>query len=101
MQPPASIRHAVSGTMPISPASRRSLSPGSRAGLGAGLLLLAAVSLLELSDGTHANYVGLFAAVPFLAAVFAYWQAVLVAGAASTVVGMIFASADGAVGMVG
>ena len=101
MQPWVSIRHAVSGTMPIFPASRRSLSPASRAGLGAALVLLAAVSLLELSDGKHANYVGLFAAVPFLAAVFAYWQAVIVAGVLATIVGMVFASADGNVGMIG
>ena len=53
--------------MPILPAGRRSLSPGSRAGLGAALVLLAAVSTVELSDGRHAHYVGLFVAVPFLA----------------------------------
>jgi Stage II sporulation protein E (SpoIIE) len=101
MQPPASIRHAVHGTMPILPAGRRSLSPGSRAGLGAALVLLAAVSVLEFSGGRQAHYVGLLAAVPFLAAVFAYWPAVLVAGALATVAGLAFATADGDLGVVG
>ena len=87
--------------MPIFSAGPRSLSPGSRAGLGAALVLLAAVSTVELSDGRHAHYVGLFVAVPFLAAVFAYWQTVLAVGVLATAVGIIFASADGHVGVVG
>jgi hypothetical protein len=101
VQPLASIGHAGGGTMPILPAGHRSLSPGSRAGLGAALVLLAAVSALEFSGGRHANYVGLLAAVPFLAAVFAYWPAVLVAGALATVAGLAFATADGNLGVVG
>jgi hypothetical protein len=88
-------------TMPILPAGRRSLSPGCRVGLGAALVLLAAVSTLELADGKHANYVGLLAAVPFLAAVFAYWQPVLVVGGAATIVGLVFAGLDGHVGVAG
>jgi hypothetical protein len=87
--------------MPFLPAGRRSLSPGSRAGLGAALVLLAAVSTLELTDGRSANYVGLLAAVPFLAAVFAYWQTVLGVGILATIVGTIFASADVHVGVAG
>ncbi len=47
---------------------RRPLSPGSRAGLGAALVLLAIVSAVELADGRRAHYIGLLAAVPFLAA---------------------------------
>ena len=73
---------------------RRPLSPGSRAGLGAALVLLVAVSAVELIDTTRASFVGLFAAVPFLAAVFAGWQTTLGVGALATVVGMVFASTD-------
>jgi hypothetical protein len=89
-------------TMPTSlPPGKRPLSPGSRAGLGAALMLLAVVSAVELSDGRTANFVGLFAAVPFLAAVFAFWQTVLVVGVLATVVGMVFVGADGTLGVAG
>jgi len=87
--------------MPNLPAGRRPLSPGSRAGLGAALVLLAVVSAVEIADGPQANFVGLFAAVPFLAAVFAYWQTVLAIGAVATVVGMVFAGTDGRFDTVG
>jgi hypothetical protein len=73
---------------------RRPLSPGSRAGLGAALVLLLLVSGVELADPDRANFVGLFAAVPFLAAVLAGWQTTLGVGALATVVGMVFASTD-------
>jgi hypothetical protein len=81
--------------MSILPPGRRPLSPGSRAGLGAALALLALVSAVEMADGARANYVGLLAAVPFLAAAFAYWPTVLAVGSVATVVGMVFAGADG------
>ncbi|MGW4941122.1 PP2C family protein-serine/threonine phosphatase [Actinoplanes sp. NPDC004185] len=87
--------------MPILPAGRRPLSPASRAGLGAALVLLAVVSGVEVADGPQANFVGLYAAVPFLAAVFAYWQTVLAVGAIATIVGMIFAGTDGRFDTVG
>ncbi|MET8152869.1 PP2C family protein-serine/threonine phosphatase [Actinoplanes sp. NPDC049668] len=87
--------------MPIIPAGRRPLSPGSRAGLGAALALLVVVSAVELADGPQANFVGLYAAAPFLAAVFAYWQTVLAVGALATVVGMGFAGADARFDTVG
>lgn len=87
--------------MPILPVGRRPLSPGSRAGLGAALVLLVVVSAVELADGPQANFVGLFAAVPFLAAVFAYWQTVLFVGATATAVGMVFAGSDGLLDTVG
>jgi hypothetical protein len=74
----------------LSPGRRRPLSPGSRVGLGAALVLLAVVSAVELSDGPEANFVGLLAAVPFLAAVFAFWQTVLFVGVLAAVVGMVF-----------
>jgi len=88
-------------TMPILPAGRRPLSPGSRAGLGAALVLLVVVSAVEVADGFQGNFVGLYATVPFLAAVFAYWQTVLVAGAVAVVVGMVLAGTDGSYGTVG
>ena len=86
--------------MPKSPSGRGPLSPGSRAGLGAALVLLAAVAGIELSDGEQANYVGLLAAVPFLAAVFAFWPTALAVGALATVAGTVFATADGRFGRV-
>lgn len=83
-------------TMPtLPPGRRRPISPGSRVGLGAALVLLAVVSAVELSDGREANYVGLLAAVPFLAAVFAFWQTVLVVGVLAASVGMVFVGAEG------
>jgi sigma-B regulation protein RsbU (phosphoserine phosphatase) len=73
------------------PSGRRPLSPGSRAGLGAAVVLLALVSAVELADGPQANYVGLVAAAPFLAAAFAAWPVVLAVGAVATVLGVTFA----------
>jgi hypothetical protein len=81
-------------TMPILPPGRSPFSPGSRAGLGAALVLLAAVSAVELVDSTRASFVGLLAAVPFLAAVFAYWQTVLGVGALATIAGLVFTGTD-------
>jgi hypothetical protein len=71
------------------PSGRRPLSPGSRAGLGAALVLLAVVSAVELAQGPSAEFVGVFTAVPFLAAVFAFWQTVIVVGVFATAVGMV------------
>ncbi|HEX5598935.1 MAG TPA: PP2C family protein-serine/threonine phosphatase [Micromonosporaceae bacterium] len=69
---------------------RHPLMPGSRAGLGAALVLLALVAAIELADGRDANYVGLVAAAPFLTAAFASWQVVLAVGALATLVGSAF-----------
>ena len=87
--------------MRILPPGRRPLSPGSRAGLGAALALLAVIAAVEIADGPRAHYIGLFVAVPFLAAVFAYWPTVLMIGLLATVIGLIFATADGRSGMMG
>ncbi|MBL7260746.1 PP2C family protein-serine/threonine phosphatase [Paractinoplanes lichenicola] len=87
--------------MPNLPPGRRPLSPGSRAGLGAALVLLAVVSAVELADNTDADFVGLFAAVPFLAAVFAFWQTVIVVGVLATIVGMVFVGAAGPLDLAG
>jgi hypothetical protein len=76
--------------MPNLLSGRRPLSPGSRAGLGAALALLAVVSAVEVLDGPRATSFGLFAAAPFLAAVFAFWQTVLVVGALATALGVVF-----------
>jgi phosphoserine phosphatase RsbU/P len=88
-------------TMPTLPPGRRPLSPGSRAGLGAALGLLALVSFVELTDGRPAHFVGLFAAVPFLAAVFAFWPTVLIVGVLATIVGSAFVGADPSLGVAG
>ncbi|BCJ65391.1 PP2C family protein-serine/threonine phosphatase [Polymorphospora rubra] len=77
--------------MPFFPSGRRPLSQGSRAGLGAALVLLALVSAVELADGGMVNYVGLVAAAPFLAAAFASWRMVLAVGVLATVVAGAFA----------
>jgi serine phosphatase RsbU (regulator of sigma subunit) len=73
------------------PPGRRPLSPGSRAGLGAAFVLLALVSAVEIADGMEANYVGLVAAAPFLAAAFGSWRVVLAVGVAASVLGVAFA----------
>jgi len=73
------------------PPGRRPLSPGSRAGLGAALVLLALVSAIELADGSEARYIGLIVAAPFLAAAFASWRVVLAVGVLATAVGGVFA----------
>lgn len=70
---------------------RRPLSPGARAGLGAAFVLLSLICAVELADGSNVRYVGLMATVPFLAAVFAGWREVLVAGGVATAVGTVFA----------
>jgi hypothetical protein len=88
-------------TMHTHPPGRRPLSPGSRVGLGAAVVLLGVVSVVEILSGPSADFVGIFAAVPFLAAVFAFWQTILVVGLIATVVGMIFVGADGAIGVSG
>jgi phosphoserine phosphatase RsbU/P len=66
-------------------------NPDARAGLGAALVLLAFVAIVELADGPQVHYIGLFAAAPFLAAAFASWRDVLFVGAAATVISVLFA----------
>jgi hypothetical protein len=88
-------------TMATFASGRSPLSPGSRAGLGAALVVLAAVSAVEMVDPERASFVGLFAAVPFAAAVFAYWRTVLGAGLLATLVGMVFAGRDTESGLAG
>ncbi|GAA2351998.1 membrane protein [Catellatospora methionotrophica] len=81
----------VAVRIPLALSGGRPLSPGFRAGLGAAFVLLFLISSVELADGREARFVGLMATVPFLAAVFAPWQAVLVAGVVATAVGTVFA----------
>lgn len=80
--------------LPLMPNLRRPLSAESRAGLGAAFVLLALISAVELVDGTTPHYLGLFAAVPFLAAAFAGWREVMIVGAIATGIGVAFAVAD-------
>jgi hypothetical protein len=87
--------------MPSFPSGRRPLSPASRAGLGAALVLLVAVTGVEAVDSDRAGFIGLFAAVPFLAAVFAFWPTVLAVGGLATIVGMVFATMDTGHGLSG
>ncbi|MEE6258336.1 PP2C family protein-serine/threonine phosphatase [Plantactinospora sonchi] len=79
--------------MQLMPSGGRPLSPGSRAGLGAALVLLALVSALELADReSKVSYVGLVAAAPFLAAALASWRMVLAVGAVAAVLAVSLAS---------
>jgi phosphoserine phosphatase RsbU/P len=77
--------------MPLPLAGRRPLSPGSRAGLGAAVVLLGVISAMEFVDGSTVNYIGLIVAAPFLAAAFSSWEIVLVVGVLATVIGGAFA----------
>jgi hypothetical protein len=66
------------------------MSQETRAGIGAALVLLAIISLVEISDGGKPNYIGLLAAVPFLAAAFGAWPEVLIVGGLASAVGLAF-----------
>jgi hypothetical protein len=76
--------------MQFLPPGRRPLSSGSRAGLGAALVLLAIVAVMQLADEGNTSYIGLLVAAPFLAAAFASWRLVLSVGILATVVGLVF-----------
>lgn len=76
------------------------LSPGSRAGLGAALILLGLISALEMADGSGAHYLALTAAAPVLAAAFASWRVVLGVGVLATVTGAAFAFSEPEVELV-
>lgn len=73
---------------------KRPLLPEARAGVGAAFVLLCLVLAAEVADGVDANYVGLLAAAPFLAAAFASWPEVLAVGSASTVLAVVFCSVE-------
>ncbi|WP_089154755.1 PP2C family protein-serine/threonine phosphatase [Micromonospora sp. NBS 11-29] len=80
-------------TQPFQP-GRGPLSPGSRAGLGAALALLAVVSAVEWADGRPAHYLALMAAAPLLAGALASWRVVAVVGALASATGVAFAVAE-------
>ncbi|PTA44658.1 PP2C family protein-serine/threonine phosphatase [Micromonospora sp. RP3T] len=80
-------------TQPFQP-GRGPLSPGSRAGLGAALALLAIVSAAEAADGRPVHYLALMAAAPVLAGALASWRVVLAVGALATAAGVAFAAAE-------
>ncbi|GIH13290.1 membrane protein [Rugosimonospora africana] len=69
---------------------RSPMSPESRAGLGAAVVLLAVISGVELADGPQPHYIGLLAAVPFLTALFVPWREVLIVGATATAIAIAF-----------
>ncbi|QDY05822.1 serine/threonine-protein phosphatase [Micromonospora sp. HM134] len=73
---------------------RGPLSPGSRAGVGAAVGLLALVSAIESADGRAVHYVALMAVAPILAAGFASWRAVAGVGFLALLLGAGFAVAD-------
>jgi hypothetical protein len=87
--------------MPILPTGRRPISPGSRAGLGAALVLLAIVSAMELAEDTGTGFLGLLAVVPFVAAMFATWPAVVAMGGLATVAAVVCAGMEGGLDVVG
>jgi sigma-B regulation protein RsbU (phosphoserine phosphatase) len=61
-----------------------------RAAVGAAAVLLVLVVAAELADGPQPHFIGLLSAAPFLAALVAPWEAVLVVGAVATMVGVVF-----------
>jgi hypothetical protein len=77
---------------PRLPGRRPIISPASRAGLGAAFVLLTLICVVELADGSQPHYIGLLAAVPFLAAAFASWREVIIVGTLATAVGIVFGS---------
>ncbi len=89
------------GTMPTFVPGRRPMSPGNRAGLGAALAMLAIVSAVESVETSSAGYIGLFALVPIVGALFAVWQYVLGVGVAATVAGVVFVGQNGTVHLSG
>jgi sigma-B regulation protein RsbU (phosphoserine phosphatase) len=85
------IRHAYAVLTRLHLPGRRSVSPGTRAGLGAAVALLAFLSVIEATDGVRGHYIGLMATAPFLTAAFAPWRMVLVTGGLATSLGTMFA----------
>ena len=79
---------------------RGPLSPGSRAGLGAALALLALVSAMELADGATAHYIALMVTAPMLAAALGSWRVVLGVGVLATAIGGSFALAEQTLSLV-
>ncbi|SCL38471.1 Stage II sporulation protein E (SpoIIE) [Micromonospora pallida] len=73
---------------------RNPLSPGSRAGLGAALVLLGFLSAVEAADGSGAHYLALMAAAPAIAAIFASWRVVVGVGGTATVAAVAFAFSE-------
>ncbi len=73
---------------------KRQLPPEARAGVGAAFVLLCLVLAVEVADGSRANYIGLLAAAPFLAAAFASWREVLAVGSAATLLAVLFGAID-------
>ncbi|MBN1173771.1 MAG: serine/threonine-protein phosphatase [Micromonosporaceae bacterium] len=75
-------------------AMTRTLNVEARAGLGAAFVLLSLIATIEVADGPVANYVGLAAAAPFLAAAFSSWREVVAIGVAALTFGVLFGAVD-------
>lgn len=75
-------------------AMNRSLNSEARAGLGAAFVLLCLVTAIEIADGSVANYLGLMAAAPFLAAAFASWREIMTIGTVATTLGIVLGAID-------
>jgi sigma-B regulation protein RsbU (phosphoserine phosphatase) len=73
---------------------KRQLPPEARAGVGAAFVLLCLVLAVEVADGPRANYIGLTAAAPFLAAAFASWRQVLAVGSVAVALSVVFGAID-------
>src|SRR5260370_37862960 len=76
--------------MKLRVSGKRPMSPESRAGVGAAIALLVVIAAVEVADGADAHYIGLYAAVPFLAAAFASWPAIVAVGGVAAVGGAGF-----------
>ncbi|MGA3538745.1 PP2C family protein-serine/threonine phosphatase [Melissospora conviva] len=62
------------------PSGRSPLSRGSRAGLGAAVVLLAIVLMIDIADGSEGRYTPLMLVAPMLAAALAHWRTVVASG---------------------
>src|SRR4051794_41884154 len=69
---------------------KRQLPPEARAGVGAAFVLLCLVFAVEIADGPQANYIGLMAAAPFLAAAFASWREGVAGGTGAPALSVTF-----------
>jgi hypothetical protein len=78
--------------MKLNLSGRSPMSPDSRAGIGAALVLLGLICAMEVADGPEPHYLGLLAAVPFLTAVFVPWRETLTMGALATAAAIVFGS---------
>ena len=80
--------------MLVAVAMNRFLNSEARAGLGAAFVLLSIVAAVEIADGSAANYLGLTATAPFLAAAFSSWREVVAIGVVAMTFDVLFGAID-------